>query len=729
MGIWSHKLYIATCTVMSLLGVFSHEVTVRDSELKRCEEDQRVCVTDLRHCGSPTPSSTQKTLNMSCYYQIPHRSMTCELKQDSDIEPDVSLLFSSVHTIISCQGIFTPAAVLSVTARIKNYMMMEEIWTRPHTVILNDSIKPSPPVLTVLGSTEDSVVVSWRSSSYGSCRLRYRTNDTRIWTLAPGSVPSHQDQTLNYRMKDLLTFTFYQVGLACREEPGFWSDWSSDVSARTLERAPSRPPEVCYRVEDTLKDSDGSVLLYLMWKHVDLTGTRVRIHGYQVSYKLVKNQQAQDRFTQNVTGSMALLVVKEGNYSFTVSAFNTAGYGPAAHLSTDTQRQNALPPVSSLWVSSSLPVMKGLLVQWENPKALPSVPPVSHLAIHWRSETRPSTSRGTTVGNFTTSTVIQDVNPEDSYLITVFPVYHQQCGSPQSLPASLQQGALVEAAQLKVVGVTKTTVKVEWVWQRKAGTVTENRYRVMLRRDSERQTLSLWPDQWQLTFINLKPNTEYSLLLLVDNATRNIIPVKTSVDEVPAVATATPLLLLALTVFIISILSRTVYKWYFFPPLPSPRGSTTGQWLMDPNHHKTAERNILHVEDFQVTDGLGENGLIMIGPNFKSSYVEDRNENNAPLSISQLSTKPSALEVDTDYIPVAPVTTEHPLIPLQFYEADYGFNYRRVFTSEERREADAAQLSQRNEASVCFPEVEHRPDDFSERAHQTEAALTFYFPE
>lgn len=26
------------------------------------------------------------------------------------------------------------------------------------------------------------------------------------------------------------------------------------------------------------------------------------------------------------------------------------------------------------------------------------------------------------------------------------------------------------------------------------------------------------------------------------------------------------------------------YKWYFFPPISSPRGSRVGQWLMDPNH-------------------------------------------------------------------------------------------------------------------------------------------------
>lgn len=63
--------------------------------------------------------------------------------------------------------------------------------------------------------------------------------------------------------------------------------------------------------------------------------------------------------------------------------------------------------VRNLWVSSSLPAVKGLLVQWENPPVSSSVPPVSQLAVQWHSETRPSTSRWNTVDNFTTSTVIQ----------------------------------------------------------------------------------------------------------------------------------------------------------------------------------------------------------------------------------------------------------------------------------------------------------------------------------
>lgn len=64
------------------------------------------------------------------------------------------------------------------------------------------------------------------------------------------------------------------------------------------------------------------------------------ILGYQVSYKPASEQQPQDSFVQNVTGVTALLVVEEGNCSVTVKALNTAGYGPAANLSIDTQRQN-----------------------------------------------------------------------------------------------------------------------------------------------------------------------------------------------------------------------------------------------------------------------------------------------------------------------------------------------------------------------------------------------------
>lgn len=43
--------------------------------------------------------------------------------------------------------------------------------------------------------------------------------------------------------------------------------------------------------------------------------------------------------------------------------------------------------------------------------------------------------------------------------------------------------------------------------------------------------LSVWPDQQRHTFTNLKPGTEYSLLLLADNESRHIVSVRTHFGE------------------------------------------------------------------------------------------------------------------------------------------------------------------------------------------------------
>uniref|UniRef100_A0A667WLZ1 Fibronectin type-III domain-containing protein n=1 Tax=Myripristis murdjan TaxID=586833 RepID=A0A667WLZ1_9TELE len=358
---------------------------------------------------------------------------------------------SSQAPVVSCDGIFTLASILNVTVRIKNYMEEREIWSEPQRVDLYLAVKAFQPVLTVVKSTAASALVSWQSSGDGSCRLRHRLSTTDIWT---EFVPVHGRQTRLFTIKDLLPFSVYRAAVACRGETGFWSDWSSDVTLRTLERAPSGAPEVCYRLEKTT--SGGSSLLHLMWK-VDCAGGRVL--GYQLSYAPTKKKQQllqQQSTILNTTELTALLVVKERYYSVNITAFNTAGLGPATSC---------------------------------------------HL------------------------------EPDQSYNISVFPVSGELCGPPQALPASLQHGALLEAVRLQQVGVTKTTVTVMWAWQRRTEPIRVSRYRVMLRSDSEEQVLSVWPDQSEHTFLNLTPNTEYSVLLLADDASRELIPIKTDFGE------------------------------------------------------------------------------------------------------------------------------------------------------------------------------------------------------
>ncbi|XP_037535944.1 interleukin-6 receptor subunit beta [Nematolebias whitei] len=625
------------------------EITVRHTQLRSCEKNERLCVTSLRDCDLRPPLSLQKALDVTCYYQEMTdrvRSVTCAWGQESQVQPDSSLIFSSGSKITWCGGVFNPAAVLNVTVRMKDYETGGEIWSRPQTVFLFAAVKPSQAVLTVLASTEDSLVVSWKSSVDGLCRLRYRPIRTHQWTQNSDVVAAHADQDLKYTIRNLLPFNVYRASVACRGELGFWSEWSSGTTGRTLDRVPSRPSEVCYRVET---NDAAEPLLHLRWKAPDPGEPQGRVLGYQVIVN--------PRLTQNVTETSALLLVEEGDYSASVQAFNTAGLGPAARLHVNTKKRINPPSVQNLWISSHYPQNK-LVVQWALPPSSSSAPLVSHATVEWCSKKKPSSRNWTSVEGLAASAVIRDVEPEESYLVSVFLVYHQQCGSPQSLTASLQQGALVEAINLNVASVTKTTVTVMWAWQQKSGPIRVKRYRVMLRRDADTQTLSLWPDQQQHTFFNLTPNTEYALLLLADDVSRSIITVTTRFDEVPAVATATPLLLLAVTMMIISVLSRTVYKSYFFPPISSPRLSSTGRWLMSPNPKKYGERNTLDMKDFEVTDLLENKRLV--GSSDQSS--DDLREVVSPLPIS-IQTSAISLSVG-DAGPIRELLAHQPYGPI-----------------------------------------------------------------
>uniref|UniRef100_A0A1A7XNL9 Fibronectin type-III domain-containing protein n=3 Tax=Iconisemion striatum TaxID=60296 RepID=A0A1A7XNL9_9TELE len=623
MDFWPFKLHLIIWTLMNFLHLFHFELTVKNSQLKPCEKNKRLCVTDPGDCDL-RPPSLQRTLNVSCSYQIitnRDSSVSCDWSPESDLQSEVSLIFSSRYEVSHCRSIFNPAAILNVTVRVKNYRTGMEFWSQPHTIFLSKAFKPPQPAgVSVLGPTEDSLVVSWYSSHDGHCRLRYRPDNAHGWTQAADSLPAHANLYHTYTIRNLLPFKVYRASVACRKTCSIWSDWSSDTNGRTLDREPSRPSVVCYRAEKTVSSRSR---LHLKWKAPEPDESGGRILGYQVS--IHPNEQI-----HNLTETTAVLMVEDGNSSATVRAFNTAGFGSAALLQINTRNHITVPSVRNLWVSSFFPGNQTLLVQWAFPSSLSSSP-IGHVSVEWHEEKSPSASRWSRVDSAVTSAVIRDVDPEESYLVSVFPVFNQQCGSAQSLAASLQLGALMEAVDLKVVGTNKTTVTVMWAWQRKSDPIRVKGYRVMLRRDSDTQTLPLWPDQRQHTFFNLTPNTEYSLLLLADGAPKSTVTVTTHFDEVPVVATAIPVLLLAVAAIIISILSRTAYKSLFFPPISSPRLSTSGRWLMSPDPKKYSERNILKIRDFEVTDVLGNKSLILLSPKSQISS-EDHHEDSSLLS-------------------------------------------------------------------------------------------------
>lgn len=148
--------------------------------------------------------------------------------------------------------------------------------------------------------------------------------------------------------------------------------------------------------------------------------------------------------------------------------------------------------------------------------------------------------------------------------------------------------------------------------------------------------------------------------------------------------------------------------------------------LYDSPQQKPAERHILDMQDFQVTDVLGEKSVITVAPSSQPSSEEDLHEDRSLLSISHLIIKLSALELDPEYISDAPVITQHPLVSPQSCHADYPVNCQhpdRVFTAEESREVDVVLLHQK--ANSYFPQTEEesRQVDCSQASHQNETAV------
>ncbi|XP_024115930.1 uncharacterized protein LOC112137718 isoform X2 [Oryzias melastigma] len=645
MDLGSAQLLSVAWFLESVLALVCFAVTVTHTELKLCGEDEAVCVNDLRDCGPRPPSSLQQNLNMSCYYQVSAdriRSMTCEWSEElSTHSSEVSLIFSSKYKVSSCRGIFNPLAVLNVTARIKNSLTGTEIWSQPQTVSLE--AKPFPPVVTVLASTHDSLVVSWRSSSDGRCQLRHRPNNTPAWTQVPDSVSVRSGQNLSFSITGLLPFTEYRCAVACRGHSGLWSDWSSEVRGQTKDKEPSSPTEMCYRVEETT--SGEALHLHLIWKAANPQKGEGRVLWYELNVEPGGQ-------THNITGTTALLVVEEGNYSVAVRGFNTAGSGPTTHLQIDTRGWISPPSVRNLWVISHYPENRTLQVEWRISAA------VSHVIVRLHSDASPSSCQWFRVHGSTTSAGLPDVEADKSYQVTVFPVQNQQCGPAQSLNASLQHGALMEPVGLKVLRVTKAEVTVQWAWHAKSGPIRVGRYVAALRGDSHSRVWRLFPDENQHTFVNLTPNTEYTLLLLADSVPVRLVAVKTDFSQGPDVVAVTTPLLLAVALLILSVLSRTVFRSLCLPPVSSPRGSTAGRWLMNSDRQKFI-KNLMDIADFQVTDVLAEKTLFFDDLSVPRPSEEDLDEGFSPAPVSSCVVQLPVLSLDSLFATQITETAEH----------------------------------------------------------------------
>ncbi|MEQ2270365.1 hypothetical protein XENORESO_021092, partial [Xenotaenia resolanae] len=156
------------------------------------------------------------------------------------------------------------------------------------------------------------------------------------------------------------------------------------------------------------------------------------------------------------------------------------------------------------------------------------------------------------------------------------------------------------------------------------------------------------------------------------------------------------------------------YKSYFFPPVSSPRRSTAGQWLLNPNLRKCVQRNLLDITDFQVTDVLGQNHRILVGPNDHLSS-EGLHKDKSLQSISNLFVQMSTVKLDNANVSgTKPIRgQESDIRPITEQQL---FSLPSVFTSD-------TTLLQRHEECSWSPQREE--DIYLTSHHQDQSDVQF----
>lgn len=275
---------------------------------------------------------------MSCFYHPLERSVTCFWNHSLNIHADTThtLIFSKSKPIKSCQGILNPSAILNVTLRIWTSMNAENTWSSLHTMKIYQAVKAPQPVVTLVNTSMDSLWVTWTPNTlwHSICQVRHNVCTNKTWPKIPGYISVKDTNKVVYLIKGLSHFTSYCVAVSCLGDSGYWSQWSTEVTGTTLERVPSRPPEVCYHVNNN--GNRGMHQLLLMWEPLPTPDAGGRILGYEVSYTpMHKHLQASQGVTTNTTELTALLIVEEVELMVSVRAYNAAGQGPASILRID----------------------------------------------------------------------------------------------------------------------------------------------------------------------------------------------------------------------------------------------------------------------------------------------------------------------------------------------------------------------------------------------------------
>ncbi|XP_072272527.1 interleukin-31 receptor subunit alpha [Pyxicephalus adspersus] len=488
-------------------------------------------------------------------------------------------------------------------------------------------VKMDPPnslCLRPFCNENPSFLLSWRRPDLApddlnvNCTMRYKQLHSADWSYHHNNLYMGKEKQMSYNLTGLEAFTDYTVSMRCIGNDGqiFWSDWSEEITRRSLEKAPSHSVEL-WRVITVLNNTR---LVRLMWKeksHIKPSGIT---KGFVVQWQPGDGKFALENKTTR--HNEMVLSLPDKTYILSVIHYNSAGSSPRAVLripASDEKTQSLIhnvqvfirnETVDVIWNFTDMRI-KLFVVEWCRDSILNPCINMSFQQVENSSEW--SGHKGI-------------FEPYTRYRISVYPILEEKAEAPVTSYFYVKEAAPLHGPNTTVVNVKETEATIKWdaIRQDDANGFLTSFSVVFSSPNGPESIVTVSSDVYKYTLQSLKPKTLYSAYVVASTQAGNttgyrvhFTTLQHNREFIHVLGTIGVLVVLVVVFGIAYRRKKAMIKQLFWPDVPDPANSSIIEWssdwmqtelLMNPEEID----GMLHVGDLQVlhTVYINEKALI-----------------------------------------------------------------------------------------------------------------------
>ncbi|XP_073478961.1 interleukin-31 receptor subunit alpha isoform X1 [Aquarana catesbeiana] len=457
-----------------------------------------------------------------------------------------------------------------------------------NTYILVKLDPPNSLRLKPFCSENPSLLLSWSRPVLApddmnvNCTMRYKQLPSVHWGYHHNLYMGKEEE-MSYNLTGLKAFSDYTVSMRCIGNDGqiFWSNWSEDLTRRTLEKAPSHSVEL-WRVITNLNNAR---LVHLLWKEKSIVKQSGITQGFVVQWHPENSIFAR----QNKTTRQNEMVLDLPNKAYMISViyYNSAGSSPSATLripASEEKTQSLIHnaqvfiknnTVAMIWNVTDMRI-KTYMVEWGmdsilNPCSNISFQQVEN-SLEWTGDK----------GIF---------EPYTRYRISVYPILEEKVEAPYISYFYVKEAAPLHGPNTTVVNLRETEATIKWdpIRQDDANGFITSFSVVYNSLNGHESVATVSSDVYEYTLQSLKPKTLYTAYVVASTQAGNTSGHRVhfttlqykSEDFGHVIGTIGVLVVLVVVFGIAYTRKKEMIKHLFWPDVPDPAHSSITEWSSD----------------------------------------------------------------------------------------------------------------------------------------------------